>query len=161
MTRRMLKSIQDRYGDIEQESLCVLGTILDPRFKLKGFSTASTAAHARMLLVTEYESHNSSLQQETGNDKPQLKHHRKEKTSSALWSLFDKLTVKSENNNGSGNGGNEAEVVVEMYLKEPVLSHSEHIHPLEYWQSKNAIWPCLVHLPSKYLGIPPSSAASD
>ena len=44
-------------------------------------------------------------------------------------------------------------------MKEPVLSHSEHIHPFEYWQSKKAIWPSLAHLPSKYLGIPPSSAA--
>ena len=68
--RGMLKTIQDRYGDIEQESLCVLGTILDPRFKLKGFSTACNAAHATMLLVTECKSHISSLQQETENDKP-------------------------------------------------------------------------------------------
>ena len=86
MKRGMLKSIQDRYGDIEQESLCVLGTILDPRFKLKGFSTANSAAHARMLLVTECEGHISSLQQETENDKPHPKRRRKEKTSSALWS---------------------------------------------------------------------------
>ena len=159
MKRGMLKSIQYRYGDIEQESLCVLGTILDPRFKLKGFSTASSAAHARMLLVTECESHISSLQQETENDKPHPKRRRKEKTSSALWSLFDELIAESENNDGSGNCGNEAEVVVEMYLKEPVLSHSKHIHPLEYWQSKKAIWPSLAHLASKYLGMPPSAAS--
>ena len=69
--------------------------------------------------------------------------------------------AESENNDGNGNCGNEAEVVVEMYLKEPVLSHSEHIHSLEYWQSKKAIWPSLPHLASKYLGIPPSSAASE
>ena len=113
MERRMLKSIQDRYGDIEQESLFVLGTILDPRFKLKDFSTASSAAYARMVLVTECESHISSLQQETENDKPHPKHHRKEKTSSALRSLCDELIAESENNDGSGNCGNEAEVVVD------------------------------------------------
>ena len=27
-----------RYGDIEQQPLCVLATVLDPRFKLKVFS---------------------------------------------------------------------------------------------------------------------------
>ena len=84
-----------------------------------------------MLLVTECESHISSLQQETENDKPQPKHDRKEKTSCALWSLFDDLIAESENNNHSGHFGNEAEVVVEMYLKETSLSHSEHI-PLSY-----------------------------
>ena len=50
---------------------------------------------------------------------------------------------------------------MEMCLQEPVLSHSEHIHLLEYWQLKKAIWPSLAHLASKYLGIPPSSAASE
>ena len=113
-----------------------------------------------MVLVTEYESHISSLQQETENDKPQPKHCRKKKASSALWSFIDELIVESENNDGIGNCGNEAEVVVEMYLKEPVFSHSEHIQPLEYWQSK-VIWPYLAHLASKYLGTPPSSAASE
>ena len=38
-----------------------LGIILNPRFKLKGFSTPRIAAHARMVLVTECESHISSL----------------------------------------------------------------------------------------------------
>jgi len=55
MKRGMLKSIQDRYGNVEQESFCVLATILGPRFKLKGFMSASSAAHARMLLITESE----------------------------------------------------------------------------------------------------------
>ena len=114
-----------------------------------------------MLLVTECESHLSSLRQETEKDTPQPKRSRREKPSSALWSLFDELIAESENSDGSGNCGNEAEVVVEMYLKELVLSHSEHVHPLEYWQSKKAIWPCLSHLACKYLGIPPSSAASE
>ena len=41
--------------------------------------------------LLQCESHISSLQQETENDKPQPKHCRKEKTSSALWSLFDEL----------------------------------------------------------------------
>ena len=46
--------------------------------------------------LLQCESHISSLQQETENDKPQPKRHRKEKTSSALWNLFDKLIAKSE-----------------------------------------------------------------
>ena len=48
--------------------------------------------------------------------------------------------------------------MVEMYLKEPVLSHIEHIHPLIYWKEKK---PCLADLACKYLSIPPSSAASE
>jgi len=52
-------------------------------------------------------------------------------------------------------------MMVEMYLKEPVVPRLERVHPLEYWQSKKAIWPCLAHLACKYLCIPPSSAASE
>ena len=48
-----------------------------------------------------------------------------------------------------------------MYLKEPVLSHVEHIHPLTYWKEKKPLWPCLVDLACKYLSILPSSVASE
>ena len=76
MKRGMLKSIQDRYGNVEQESLCVLATILDPRFKLKGFMSASSAAHARMLLITECEVYLKKLQSD--NDQPQAKRSRRD-----------------------------------------------------------------------------------
>ena len=55
MKRGMLKSISDRYKDIELQPLCVLATVLDPRFKLKVFSTASSTANARMILIKECE----------------------------------------------------------------------------------------------------------
>ena len=57
MKRGMLRSLADRYGNIEQEPLCILTTVLDPQFKLKGFSSASSAAHARMLIITESEAY--------------------------------------------------------------------------------------------------------
>ena len=69
-----------------------------------------------MLLVTKCESNISSLQQETENDKPQPKRCRKKKASSALWSLINELIAEPENNDGSGNCGNEVKVVVEMYI---------------------------------------------
>ena len=65
----------------------------------------------------------------------------------------------SANGDGEDDCGTEAKVIAEVYLKESVVSRSEHIHPLEYWQSKKAIWPCLAHLASKYLCIPPSSSS--
>ena len=48
-----------------------------------------------------------------------------------------------------------------MYLKGPLLSHLEHIHPLTYWKEKKPLWFCLADLACKYLSIPPSSAASE
>lgn len=55
MKRGILTSLEDRYGNVEQNSLCAFATIMDPKFKLRGFSTAGNAAHARMLLTKECE----------------------------------------------------------------------------------------------------------
>ena len=162
MKRGILKSIQDRYGNVEQESLCVLATILDPRFKLKVFMSASSAAHVRMLLITECEVYLKKYQSDSDDPQPKCsRSDSREKSSSALWNLFNELIADSTNGDGEGDCGTEAEVITEMYLKEPVVSRSEHVHPLEYWQSKKAVWPCLAHLACKYLCIPPSSAASE
>jgi len=49
MKRGMLRSIADRNSDIKQQLLCALATLHDPRFKLKGFSTATHS----MLLIQE------------------------------------------------------------------------------------------------------------
>ena len=68
----MLRSITDRYGDIEQQPLCILATVLDPRFKVKVFSSATCSANARMLLVQECELWLSNFL--CGGNEPQLKH---------------------------------------------------------------------------------------
>lgn len=52
-----------------------------------------------------------------------------------------------------------AEMMVEMYLKEPV--QSRHTGALDYWKQKKPVWPPLAHLACKYLSIPPSSVASE
>ena len=74
MKRGMLRSITDRYGDIEQQPLYICPC---SRFKVKVFSSATCSA---------------------GGNEPQLKHAKTDaqstdKQSSTLWSLFDE-TVK-------------------------------------------------------------------
>ena len=160
MKRGMLKSISDRYRDIELQPLCVLATVLDPRFKLKVFSTASSAANARMMLLKECEEYLVKLSSAGPHDRPHPK-RRKENESSTLWNLFDEMLAESEENSVAHSCENSAEIMVEMYLKEPVLSHVEHIHSLTYWKEKKPLWSCLVDLACKYLSIPPSSVASE
>ena len=160
MKRGMLKSISDRYKDIELQPLCILATVLDPRFKLKAFYTASSAANARMMLIKECEEYLLKLSSASPRDQPQPKRSKQDK-SSTLWSIFDELLAENEQNSEGHSCENSAEIMVEMYLKEPVLSHIEHIHPLTYWKEKKPLWPCLADLACKYLSIPPSSAASE
>ena len=80
MIKGMLKAISDRYKDIELHPLCVLATVLDPRFKLKGFSTASSEANARMILIKECEEHLSKLSSVSPHDQPQPKRSKQGKS---------------------------------------------------------------------------------
>jgi len=68
MKRRMLRSLKYQYSNIEQKLLCVLSTVVDQWFKLEGFLTASSAAHARMFLLTEWEAYLDSFASQ--NDQP-------------------------------------------------------------------------------------------
>ena len=111
----MLKAISDIYKDIELQPLCVLATVLDPRFKLKGFSTASSAANARMILIKEYEEHLSKLSSASPHDQPQSEHSKQDK--STLWSLFDEMLAESKGVSEGHDSGNSMEIMVEMYLK--------------------------------------------
>ena len=165
MKRGMLTSLEDRYGSVEQNSLCALAMIMDPRFKLRAFSTAGNAAHARMLLTTEceeYLSKTTPTKVPSPGDQPQAKRQKvdSDSSSSTLWNLFSEMLADTEKGNSEGlNSGHTAEMMVEMYLKEHVQSW--HTDPLQYWKQKKLVWLPLAHMACKYLLIPPSSAASE
>ena len=71
--RGMLKSISDRYKDIELQPLCILATVFDPKFKFNLFYTASSATNARMMLIKECEEYLLKLSSASPCDKPQPK----------------------------------------------------------------------------------------
>ena len=117
MKRGMLKSLQDRYEDVEQNSLCALATVLDPRFKLRVFSSAGNAAHARMLLTTECEEvlSNSVSSRSSPNHQPQCKRQKSENTtSSTLWNIFNEMMDEPEESSldGDVSVGYTAEIMV-------------------------------------------------
>ena len=160
MKRGMLTSLEDRYGSVEQNFLCALATITDPWFKLRAFSTAGNAAHARMLLTTEceeYLSKTTPTKVHSPGDQPQAKRQKvdSDSSSSTLWNLFSEMLADSEEGNSEGlNSGHTAEMMVEMYLKEHV--QSRHTDPLQYWKQKKPVWLPLAHMA---LSNPPSAAS--
>ena len=118
-----------------------------------------------MLLTTECEeflTKSSSPRTPSPDDQPQAKRQKGdtsgESSSSSLWNLYSEMLADAEETH-SDNCGCTAEMMVEMYLKEPV--QSRHTGPLDYWKQKKPVWPPLAHLACKYLSIPPSSAASE
>ena len=59
MKREMLISLQTHYNDVESNKFFALATVLDPWFKQKVFSSATSAAMAKQMLISEYESFSS------------------------------------------------------------------------------------------------------
>ena len=162
MKRAMMKSLEDRYGKVEENPLCAIATVLDPRFKLRVFSSGGRAANARMLVTTECEKVISSIYDSEKELPAKRSRTESDKPPSSLWSFFDDMIEKPSNpTNGveENVSGYTAEVMVEMYLKEPI--QDRHIDPLIYWKTKQVLWKGLAVMASKYLSIPPSSASSE
>ena len=55
MKREMLKSLKDRYRHMESNECYSLATLLDPRFKQRVFSSSSSAALAKQMLIAAHE----------------------------------------------------------------------------------------------------------
>ena len=54
--RQLLASTASRFRDVEHLKYFVLATVLDPRYKLRCFSSPSKATAAREMLLEEYQS---------------------------------------------------------------------------------------------------------
>ena len=55
MKRAMLTSLKHRYQDMGSNKYYALATVLDPRFKLLVFSSASASALAKQMLIAQCE----------------------------------------------------------------------------------------------------------
>ena len=53
--REMLKSLKERYRHMESNEYYAIATLLDPRFKQKVFSSSSSAALAKQMLIAAHE----------------------------------------------------------------------------------------------------------
>ena len=55
MKREMLKSLKDCYKHMKSNESYTIATSLDPRFKQRVFSSSSSAAFAKQMLLTAHE----------------------------------------------------------------------------------------------------------
>ena len=116
MKREMLVSLQTRYSDVESNKFFALATLLDPRFKQRGFSSATSAAMAKQMLISEYESFTSDQDLEPPASKhPRVQQDETQKSKSLLWQFCDEIMEKKS---GSEASPDSLECVVDTYLKE-------------------------------------------
>ena len=110
---------------MELMKVYVLATVLDPRFKVRVFTSASSTAMARQMVIEEYE-----LMDE--NDSPPSEKRRRlvddnqglssSANSSTLWTLIDKMVDESNTDQEESESQSSAENTVDSYLREPVPS---------------------------------------
>lgn len=86
----MLVSLQTCYNDVECNKFFALATMLDPPFEQRVFSTAASAAMAKQMLISEYESNTSEQDLDPPTSKCQ-RVQQNEKSKSLLWQFCDEI----------------------------------------------------------------------
>lgn len=146
--RQLDDSLKQRFLGVETWQLHSMATLLDPRFKAKGFSMASFAEAAKSLVLDKVKEM-TQTSEETEAEAPRKK-PRKE---SSLWEDFE------SDNSDSPLSISRAERELEQCLPLPRLPHSED--PLNFWSTHATHFQCLSPLARKLLAIPPTSADSE
>lgn len=162
MKRAMLQSLNLCYSDVENVKVFALSTALDPRFKLSVFTSASSSASVRQMLIEEYEL--VELEEVNDTNPPEPKRARRNTSNNEgtsqpmLWTLFDEIV--EENKSGEeAVSSMSVEATVDDYLRDPVIPRE--CDPFLYWKEKLPIWPILVKMARKCLSIPPASVPSE
>lgn len=120
MKRGMLQSLCSRYSDVEDNKYLVLATLVDPRFKDKFFSGASTRAKATEMLEEKLkELHVSNIGTESESSP---KRARVEPSESAIWQSFSEILQETGTTSLLPTGS-----VVNIYLAEPVIDYHQKI----------------------------------
>ncbi len=157
MKRGMLASLKHRYENMESNEYFAIATLLDPRFKLRVFSSTSSGALAKQMLISSYE----TLESQDNSNPPSPKRMREqsedsEPPSSLLWKFCNELIEEKSETESSPKS---TQSVIDSYLKEP--NQPRKSSPLAYWKDRQSVWPILANLAQQYLCAPPATVASE
>ncbi|CAG5052904.1 unnamed protein product [Parnassius apollo] len=142
----MMGSVDKRLSPYESRTPVVLATILDPRFKKKGFKTSDDEKRAGQWLEKAYASH--LTKERLAVEETQPTPSTSSGTSNDLLGFLDVPDVSTPLSNSL--------VDVRQYLEKPVIDRKEC--PITYWKYTNNK---LKELAMLYLCIPASSVPSE
>ncbi|KAK6196084.1 hypothetical protein SNE40_001379 [Patella caerulea] len=149
----LLKSLNNRYEDVEKNKLLVISTYLDPRYKALFFKAGDTEKTAVQWLMEEGDVEKTDLsrglQESPITSTP---------TKSAIDDEFDQF-VKEQGAPQISHTGININNELTLYSTEPILGRSEE--PLAFWKINRHRYPILAKLAAKYLCVPPSSVPSE
>ena len=154
---------EERFGDVQDSPLLLVATILDPRYKVKMFSSHEVCQKAKdevlkLLDGNEQVEQCPLLHEEIDEAAETQQVAIKEAT------IWDKMTerMKHSASGGRGNCASSIEVALNLYCAEELIPlRGNGSDPFQYWHEKKILWPKLAQIATKYLSVPPGSVYSE
>lgn len=134
----IISGIKTYFNDLEANSVLLISTILDPRFKTVGFSNENVADKAKEELidcVTAIIEKKTTVQQAETEIKTAPETNR-----TSIWSSFDKK-VSSVKKSLASTAQIKAKAEIQRYLQDSLLERSED--PLYWWMNAAYVYPHL------------------
>lgn len=147
LTRRMHPFLREKF--------LILATLIDPRYKTRGFVEEFEKKFACSLLETELEIMGLPENERSPSPK-RLRHisrNAADPIAQFLGDVGDDIDLDSESNISSA-----AKLELKQYLLEQPITRD--CDPMAYWKTKGN-WPNLQKIARKYLSAPPSSVESE
>jgi len=162
MKRKMLLSMQTRFGSCEGQDIYYLSTILDPRFKNRVFSSQAEMRRSQERLIIKCE---ETIQVNTAESSPRsqdipskrARTNQRSDAGSILWATVDDII--KEYDSEPDDDYTACEKMVHSYLGEP--NADRHSNPLQYWKKNELQYPLLAQLARKYLAPPCTTVPSE
>ncbi|GBM10233.1 Zinc finger BED domain-containing protein 4 [Araneus ventricosus] len=153
ISRKLLESLKNsvskRIKPYEKRTSCIMATLLNPKYKKRGFKTDDEAENAIRLLQNEYTSFLSTPDKIQNSEPPAT-------ASSSKKEKVDDLLYFLNIPDSQYNPRSDAIVDVRQYVEKPNIFKAED--PLKYWQVSQSK---LKELAFKYLSIPASSTPAE
>ena len=118
MKGKILRSLQNRYDEVESDEALATSTLLDPKFKDKFFSGAIERANAKELLQQEADDLKKSNDSLNLTETISPKRHQNDDHGSDLWKSFSETLEENGRCIGDESSGE-----VDKFLAEPLLKY--------------------------------------
>ncbi|XP_063222172.1 E3 SUMO-protein ligase ZBED1-like [Bacillus rossius redtenbacheri] len=142
IAERLLEGINKRFKAVEENSVFAEATMLDPRFKARGFSDVNSSEKIKQTLISHCVKFGSK-------SNPTITHEVQNATQyqgSSIWEEFDESVKKLLSNPNRKVAGI---VEVDKFLQEPLLPRNGN--PLTWWFERREVYPTLFQLAKKRL----------
>lgn len=154
MATKMIEKINNRFINIEENSIIAEATFLDPRFKKQGFINIHNFEKTKNAITRIA----SSILTKVGTDIQEKTENVQEIDNDfSIWRDYDKTTANLIQI--SDNASSASIIEVNRYLQEQLLKRTGN--PLEWWKEREHIYPRLYYLAKKKLCVPATSVACE